>query len=334
MVKKGLTAVMALLTAAVSSVCIGKIIILLITIALPVLLLASAMGLLLVRRGRRRSRGLLVAAISLALAAVLVVAVSVYATRIEPGRLQLRKVIINTDKVERPVRIIHISDTQSASVGSYERDVFRRIRELEPDIVFFTGDLLQPIRPATYESELPKITALLRELEPPMGIYGVFGDTDVRFVDEGTDEIGGMTVLSNEEAEVRGTGVSIRILGLTLGQSRYGDVRRRVESWLNKGSKNDFTIVLGHAPDYAMGLTDVPVDLCLAGHTHGGQVRLPFIGPIITFSKVPRAWARGYRNIGLTRLNVSAGIGCLHIYGLPSIRLNCPPEITLIELRP
>lgn len=317
----------------------GRIISFLTTIALPVLLLAAAIGLLLVTRRRRRSRGLLVAAISLAMAAVLVAAVTVYATRIEPEKLQLRKVTIRTDKVERPVRIVHISDIQSASVGNYERKVFRRIKELEPDIVFFTGDLLQPIRPATFESELPKISDLLRELGPPMGLYGVTGDTDGRFADEGTEEIGGMTLLSNEEAEVRGTGVSLRILGLTLWQSRYSDSRysdvsRRVLSWLNQGNTDDFTIVLGHDPDYAMGLTDMPVDLCLAGHTHGGQIRLPLIGPIINVSQVPRAWVRGYRNIGRTRLNVSAGIGCFHRYGLPSIRFNCPPEITLIELRP
>jgi len=254
---------------------------------------------------------------------------------IEPRRLVLRKVVIYTDKVERHVRIVHMSDVQSASVGSYEREVFRRIKELHPDIVFHTGDLLQPVRPATYESELPKISALLRGLKPPMGIYGVIGDTDGWFLRKKIVNIGGMVVLSDEEAEVRETGVSIRILGITLNQSRSSDVSKRVKSWLNNAKDNDFTIVLGHNPHFAMGLTDVPVDLCLAGDTHGGQIRLPFIGPVTTFGKAPRSWSRGYRSIGLTRLNVSAGIGCMHhSNGLPSIRLNCPPEITVIELRP
>jgi hypothetical protein len=64
---------------------------------------------------------------------------------IEPRRLVLRKVVIYTDKVERHVRIVHMSDVQSVSEGSYEREVFRRIKELKPDIVFHTGDLLQPV---------------------------------------------------------------------------------------------------------------------------------------------------------------------------------------------
>jgi len=313
----------------------GNFLILLVAVAFPVLLLASSVGLLLARRKRRRSRALLVAAVSLALAAVLIVAVSLDAIYIEPRRLVFRKVVIYTDKVQRPVRIVHMSDVQSASVGSYEREVFRRIKELHPDIVFHTGDLLQPGRPATYESELPKISALLRGLKPPMGIYGVIGDTDGWSLKKKIVHIGGMVILSDEEAEVRETGVSIRILGITLNQSRSSDVSKRVKSWLNNAKDNDFTIVLGHNPHFAMGLTDVPVDLCLAGDTHGGQIRLPFIGPITTFGKAPRSWSRGYRSIGLTRLNVSAGIGCMHhSNGLPSIRFNCPPEITVIELRP
>jgi hypothetical protein len=83
-----------------------------------------------------------------------------------------------------------------------------------------------------------------------------------------------------------------------------------------------------------MGISDVPVDLCLAGHTHGGQIRIPLVGPIVTLSYVPRSWARGFREVGATRLNVSAGIGCEHAAELPSMRLFCPPEMTLIELRP
>ena len=80
-----------------------------------------------------------------------------------------------------------------------------------------------------------------------------------------------------------------------------------------------------------MGIRDIPVDLYLAGHTHGGQIRIPFGGPIIIPSRVPRSWARGFRELGATRLNVSAGIGCEHASRLPSMRLFCPPEMTVFS---
>ncbi len=64
------------------------------------------------------------------------------------------------------------------------------------------------------------------------------------------------------------------------------------------------------------------------------SIFLPFVGPLITFTRIPRDWARGFREVGRTRLNVSAGIGAEHAHGLPSIRINCPPEMTLIHFVP
>ena len=62
---------------------------------------------------------------------------------------------------------------------------------------------------------------------------------------------------------------------------------------------------------------------------------IPFFGPLLTLTKrIPRSWALGYREIGKTRLNVSAGIGSEHMVGLCSIRVNCPPEMTLIVIEP
>jgi len=63
-------------------------------------------------------------------------------------------------------------------------------------------------------------------------------------------------------------------------------------------------------------------------------VRLPFFGPLTTYSEVPKDWARGFRRIGIPYLNVSAGAGSNRFNGLPPIRFNCPTEMTLIELVP
>jgi hypothetical protein len=93
-----------------------------------------------------------------------------------------------------------------------------------------------------------------------------------------------------------------------------------------------FHIVLGHSPNFALGR--VSADLLVAGHTHGGQVRLPLIGPLVTFAAVPRAWAAGVTDLGQGRhLIVSRGVG-MERGSAPRLRFLCRPEIVVVDLRP
>lgn len=128
---------------------------------------------------------------------------------------------------------------------------------------------------------------------------------------------------------------TIRIVGLSLPASRGNEDPRAVLSRETADStEEEFVIVAGHAPDFVMAMDGQRLDLGLAGHTHGGQVRVPWLGPIVTLSRVPRDWARGFRQQDGWAFNVSAGIGAEHLADLPNIRFNCPPEITLIRVEP
>ncbi|MFU8848814.1 MAG: metallophosphoesterase [Opitutales bacterium] len=258
-----------------------------------------------------------------------------YVTYIEPQRLVLRQVRIETPKLTEPLRILHISDIQAGSIGDYEESIFARIAELEPDLILNTGDYLQELPPATFESEWPKLVALMDSLAPRFGIYGVFGDTELELYRVPEAKLGPLKLLSSKTVVIdTGAGV-ISLHGLSLFQSNKAKwARRSVGQWLEQSDDSEFRILMGHAPDYAMGMTEELIDLCLAGHTHGGQVRLPFYGPLTTYSEVPRDWARGFRRIGIPYLNVSAGAGSNRHEGLPPIRFNCPTEMTLIELVP
>ncbi len=305
------------------------------TIVFPtVLTIISFYGIIVRKKNRSKNRILLISATYL-FAAVCIFGLRIYATHIEPYRLILREVTIKTPKVHRPVRILHLSDIQSAAVKSHEKRVFKKIRSLDPDIVLYTGDFVQPIPPATPLSELKEIADLFRSLDAPLGKFGVYGNVDWRIRKLPHGEIEGVKILESEHVLVMFGKIRINIFGLSERQSvGQTDTLRKITAWLSTTTPRDFTILMGHRPDYILSVQDVPIDLCLAGHTHGGQIRLPLIGPIITFSQIPRSWARGYREIGKTRLNVSAGIGSEHSAGLPSIRINCPPEMTLIELCP
>lgn len=268
---------------------------------------------------------------------LVLLSVFVYATFIEPNNLRIEEIEILSEKVADEVKILHISDIQSISVGRYEQKVFRLIQQLNPDIILFTGDLVQIYHDhQKRERELQNLATLFRQLSPQYGIYNVIGDTDWWLQDlqkkQWFDDLSSVKTLVDDSISVHDRVGQFRILGLSLGKSRRGD-KTFIENWKNRTSTEEFTIIMGHAPDYIVNITDLDIDLCLAGHTHGGQIQIPFFGAIVTLSDVPREWAMGYRTVRNIRMNVSAGIGAEHAGGLPAIRFNCPPTMTLFIVK-
>lgn len=267
------------------------------------------------------------------LLAVSILGVRYYATHVEPYRLQVRTVEFPTAKIGRPLHLLHISDIQSDIVGDYERRVFENIRELNPDLILHTGDLLQPASAAAWDTEFAKIAALFETLSPPLGIWTVIGNTDAYSPEQEASGVGNMKVLNSQNITIPFGELKIQILGLGIEESRAVN-KDRVISWLEETTPDDFTILMGHKPPFLLTINDLPIDLCLAGHTHGGQIRIPGYGPLTVLCPIPLEWGRGFHQVGNTHFNVSAGIGCEHFAGIPPIRLFCPPEMTTIRLVP
>lgn len=258
-----------------------------------------------------------------------------YATLREPYRLQIEIIDLLSENVPQEIRILHCSDIQTIGVGAYERDVFRQMHELQPDLILHTGDLVQVYDPRKKEQALRDVAALFRQVRPKYGIYHVRGDTAPRTPDDIRlfDELSGATMLIDQAHVIHDGALRLRLFGLSVGNSRSG-ARDLVMQWQRACRPDELTILLGHAPDYVLDITDLPIDLCLAGHTHGGQIRLPVWGPILTLTRVPRAWAMGYHEVNQLRLNVSAGVGSEHLDNVPPIRINCPPAMTLFVVKP
>lgn len=104
------------------------------------------------------------------------------------------------------------------------------------------------------------------------------------------------------------------------------------DSEIRVSGSERFHIVFGHSPNFALG--NVDADLLIAGHTHGGQIRLPIFGAIITMSSVPNAWAAGATNLGDGRtLVVSRGIG-MERGKAPRLRFLCRPEVVIVDIVP
>ena len=258
-----------------------------------------------------------------------------YVTYVEPEQLVVRQVRLETPKLDQAVRVLHISDIQAGAIEAYQEAIFEQIEALEPDLILNTGDFLQVVPPATFESEWAKLHALIARVNPPLGTYAVFGDTERELYRIQPEELEPLVMLSSRDHRIELGSSAINLHGLSLFQSKSDEwAMRSVEQWLALSAPNDFRILFGHAPDYVLGLSEASIDLCLAGHTHGGQVVLPFFGTLVFDSAVPKDWAQGFRRVGIPYLNVSAGAGSNRRHGLPPLRFNCPTEMTLIELVP
>ena len=286
---------------------------------------------------KKVQKNLLVLSVLCVFFAIDLLALRYYVTFVEPQRLYVRHIRLETSKLKlaRPLRIVHVSDIQSGEITDYERQMFEQIKRLKPDLILNTGDFLQVVPPATFESEFPKLFELIKTVNPKYGTYAVFGDTENELYGVHPDHLMPLQMLSSQSRTIDTGAGEIHLYGLSLYQSKnQAWATRSVNDWLAQSQDKGFRILLGHAPDFALAMKEKPIDLCLAGHTHGGQVRVPWYGPLVIDSEIPKKWSRGFHCIGIPYLNVSAGAGSNRYQGLPPIRLNCPTEMTLIELVP
>ena len=136
----------------------------------------------------------------------------------------------------------------------------------------------------------------------------------------------GWTVLRNDRHEMDLGGLAAEVAGLEDAHIVRHDLRVAVRERPER-----FGIAILHSPDPTPELVALGYPLIFAGHTHGGQVRLPLIGALVTNGQLPRKLSRGVFRIGPSVVSVSAGLGQSKY---APFRFFCPPEVSLIELRP
>lgn len=259
-----------------------------------------------------------------------------YITYVEPEKLVHRFVRLESPKIESPIRILHISDIQAGQIEAYQHRIFKEIAALNVDLILNTGDLLQVLPGRDFEAEWTQLHQLITAVNPRYGTYAVYGDTERELYHYSAQKLAPLKFLSSRTELIETSAGRISLHGLSLAESRSQKwSQRSIQNWLQAAEPApSFRILMGHSPNYALGVGAQSIDLCLAGHTHGGQFVVPFYGALVTDSLVPRAWAAGFRKIGIPFLNVSAGAGSNRHQGLPPMRLNCPTEMTIIDLVP
>lgn len=269
-----------------------------------------------------RQRCPLLALACVVLAASIVV-VGIDAFFIEPRWLAVHRVGIRSPRLEHAVRVIIVADIQTDNPGPYERRVLRRVHSEEPDLILLAGDYVQQADQGRYREAAQELSRMMEEegLDAPLGAYAVRGNVD--WPGQWERIFSGLPVTAVDQSDTVDLG-PLTLTALSLRASSDTEVSvSRVEG---------FHIVMGHVPNFAKG--DVEADLLIAGHTHGGQVQLPIVGPVMTLSDVPRTWASGVTEIAPGKtLIVSRGIGMERGYA-PRLRFLCRPQLVIVDLAP
>jgi hypothetical protein len=262
-------------------------------------------------------------------------ALTVYSFWIEPHRLTVTHQTLVSPKLNPdapPVRLLHLGDLHIERITQRERDLNQLIRSLRPDVIVFSGDFLNLsyLHDSLAQAEC---RAVLREWSAPLGVYAVTGSPAVDQDDVVSKVLEGMPIrwLRDEALTLDHAGQRIDLVGMACTHKPFVD-RPRLEAILNGAARRNFTLLAYHSPDLAPEAAEAGVDLQLSGHTHAGQVRLPFYGALISGSLYGKELEAGRKEVNGLTVYVSRGIG-LEGKGAPRVRFLCPPEIILWELR-
>lgn len=229
-------------------------------------------------------------------------------------------------------RIVQLTDIHfGPNIGTkHVQHCMEVVRSLNPDLVVLTGDfvthaMFRSNRKAEAKFAEPCADALI-EFKAAQQI-AVLGNhdhwADARIV-HGALADRGITVLRNASTVMERGGKRLWIAGV---DDAY-ESKANLSAAIARIPADEATILLAHEPDYADYVSHAAVDLQLSGHSHGGQVRLPGVGPII-LPALARKYHSGYYRIGELQLYTSRGVGVIN----PPVRFNCPPETTLITLK-
>jgi len=259
-----------------------------------------------------------------ALATLGLILMAIDAFWIEPFWLEVTHLRIESAKLDRPLRVAVVADYQAEEAGAYERSVLERLRAERPDLILLAGDYLHP-EPERAREAFAQTSALFKEigLDAPEGVFAVEGNVDRMC--PWRSLFAGLPVVALGPTHTFTVG-PLDLTCLSMRDSFNHDLR------IARKNPDRFHLVLGHSPDFARGKIDA--DLLVAGHTHGGQVRLPWIGALSSGCTVPRAWAAGVTKLPSgAKLLVSRGIG-MERGDAPRLRFLCRPQLILIDLVP
>jgi predicted MPP superfamily phosphohydrolase len=261
---------------------------------------------------------------------VVIAALVIWAFFIEPNRLVVRHQTIQIAEWPKELSGIRIAVISDIHAGSRFIDddklrlIVRRTNELQPSLIVILGDYMIGRGRDTHPPE--RFALILKDLNAPLGVYSVLGNHDWWFDGKRVREAleaNGIRVLDDESTELRLPTGSFWLVGLADLWTRP----QRIEPTIAQIPQGRPIIAITHNPDI---FPRVPprVQLLLAGHTHGGQVRFPLIGTVVQASDYGERYVRGHVFEQNHHLFVTTGIGT----SIVPVRFSVPPEIVMLTI--
>ncbi|MGM0169634.1 hypothetical protein IGI39_003950 [Enterococcus sp. AZ135] len=252
--------------------------------------------------------------------------IPLYAFKIEPNLAVVHRIRLGDKSKPEALNVLQLSDIQVSESYTTKRldQVIRKVNQENPDIIVFTGDLFDNYTQYNHEQE---IIERLGELKATIGKYAVWGNHDygggAARIYERVMNAANFEVLKNAGETISlANGKKVFIGGLD--DSLLG--APSIEETLSYRQRYDYSVLLTHEPDVADGFIGTNTQLVLAGHSHGGQIRLPFYEVKNVLAK---KYTRGlYELSDHTKLYVNTGLGTTSIHA----RLGVPPEISVFQL--
>jgi len=255
-----------------------------------------------------------------------------YARFIEPVLLTVKYENIYSDLLNEKndnIKIIQFSDSHISryfNVTNLKKAV-HKINAQNPQIVVFTGDLINKFNHYDNKENIHEIWEVLSEINAPLGKYAVYGNHDYGGgAERAYRQImtnSGFKILVNENIKIKENNINI----IGLDDSIFGTFDK--ETIVSLLDENYYNIIISHEPDVAEYFLQYSTDLFLAGHSHGGQVNLPFIRytPLLAQKYIRGLY--GIDNYRQTKIYVNIGLGTSTI----PMRLMAAPELTVITLK-
>ena len=271
--------------------------------------------------------------LSLTLILLLVGGVVCWGFFIEPNRLVVPQETLELQHWPAGLSGLKIAVLSDLHIGSAYIDerkvrlIVERTNQLQPDLIVILGDYITGNGRTSHRVEPEVFAPLLKDLRASYGVYSVLGNHDWWYNGQKvrhTLEANGIRVLEDEVATIDVRGNPLWLVGL-------GDLwtrPQRINQTLAQVPENATIIALTHNPDI---FPQVPgrVNLLLAGHTHGGQVRLPLIGAVVQSSRYGERYQKGHVVENGHDLFVTTGIGT----SIVPVRFGVPPEIVLLQVK-
>jgi hypothetical protein len=220
--------------------------------------------------------------------------------------------------------ILHLTDLHVDGLTGFADSLYRVLRTLEVDLCVLTGDYRFDVK-GPCQNMYRQMARILAGVQARHGVVGVLGNHDWYEMVPELEQLG-VKMLVNEALAISQEAQRLWLLGVD-DPHYYGCAD--IPSTLCGIPEDAFKILLVHTPELFAEAAAHGVQLYLCGHTHGGQICLPLLGPVVTNANCPRAYVRGHWRHETVQGYTNAGVGAS---GVP-VRFFCPAEIGLITLQ-